>query len=204
MLGHFLEYTSQKVLTEVPIIHFEVDVLLDDLMPSGSEHGRESGETEIGFGGVPVGGEDQHDLHLPTACGFRGLPMQLNQSRTGPFPFRIVYFHASGPCLTMKPSFRSKPAKIKQIRSILFARSEVGQGSLTRIIHERFCCNRGFPAGHPLLRDCHGSRPACGLCGMQAGGLATQSVNVLFTRCPSIATGGTQQTAMNNPGYGQL
>jgi len=39
---------------------------------------------------------------------------------------------------------------------------------------------------------------------MQAGGLATQSVNVLFTRCPSIATGGTQQTAMNNPGYGQL
>jgi len=48
-------------------------------------------------------------------------------------------------------------------------------------------------------------RQACmRLLGMQAGGLATQSVNALFTRCPSIATGGTQQTAMNKPGYGQL
>ena len=39
--------------------------------------------------------------------------------------------------------------------------------SLTRIIHERFCCNHGFAAAASLT----------------AGGLATRSVNILFQVC---------------------
>ena len=66
----------------------------------------------------------------------------------------------------MTPLFISKPANYQQNRSILFARNEVGQGSLTRIIHERFCWApiAFLEQWVPGIRYC--DKPACGFCGI--------------------------------------
>ncbi len=51
--------------------------------------------------------------------------------------------------------------------------------------------------GYPRSRGC--DKPACGLRGMQAGGLAAQSVNVLITRCTHDPL---QEDGNGSPGNG--
>jgi len=61
-----------------------------------AEDGGQGWKAQIGFRGVPVRREDQHDLHLPAAGGFQGLTMQQNQFFGGPFALRILHFHEGG------------------------------------------------------------------------------------------------------------
>ena len=73
--------------------------------------------------------------------------------------------------------------------------------ALARIIHERFCCNHGFAAA---------DKPGRGGHGVQTGGLAVRSVDVLFQVClpPSrlrapVSLGDcaiSPRTVMNNAG----
>ncbi len=63
--------------------------------------------------------------------------------------------------------------------------------TLSRIIHERFCCNRGFAAGHPLLRDCNGSRLACGVAACQRAGSPRATSTYCF-KYASAARGSTR------------
>ena len=56
LLWHPAQDLLEEVLAEVPVVHFEVDVFLDDGMAGLAEDGGEGGKAEIGFGGEP--GED--------------------------------------------------------------------------------------------------------------------------------------------------
>ena len=93
LLRHPAQDFLQEVLAEVPVVHFEVDVFLNDRMAGLTEDGGEGGKAEIGFGGIPVRREDQHDLHLPAAGGFGGLAMEQDQFFGGPFALRILNPH---------------------------------------------------------------------------------------------------------------
>ncbi len=93
LLRHLLEDPLQEILAEVPIVHLEVDVFLDDGMAGGTEHGGKGRQTQIGFGWIPVRREDQHHLHLPPTLGFGCPAMQLDQIETGLFTFGIFDFH---------------------------------------------------------------------------------------------------------------
>jgi hypothetical protein len=72
-----------------------------------AEDGGEGGKAQIGFGGEPIGREDEQDLHLPAAGGFGGLAMQEDQFFGGPFALRILDLH---PGLTL-PANWIKPIR---------------------------------------------------------------------------------------------
>jgi len=93
LLRHLLEDTLEKVLAEVPVVHFQIDVFLDDGMAGGAEDGGQGRQAQIGFGGVPVRRKDQHHLHLPPARGFRRPAMQLDQFEAGFLALGIFNFH---------------------------------------------------------------------------------------------------------------
>jgi hypothetical protein len=62
-------------------------------MAGFTEHGGEGGKAEIGFGGEPIGREDQQNLHLPAGGGFEALAIQENQLFRRSLTLRILYFH---------------------------------------------------------------------------------------------------------------
>src|SRR5207344_3234667 len=95
LLRHPAQDFLQEVLAEVPVVHLEIDVFLDDGMACLTENGGEGGKAEVGFGGEPVRGEDQHDLHLPAAGGFGRLSMELDEFFGGPFALGVFDLHAS-------------------------------------------------------------------------------------------------------------
>jgi hypothetical protein len=58
-----------------------------------AEDGGERGKRKVGFRGIPIGREDQHDLHLPAAGGFKLLAIEEDQFLGGPFTLGILDFH---------------------------------------------------------------------------------------------------------------
>jgi len=93
LLGDFAEDFLQEVFAEVPVPHLQIHVFLDDGVAGFAEDGGEGGEAQIGFGGVPVGREDEHHLHLP-AGGFEGgLALELDQLLGGSVTLRIFNPH---------------------------------------------------------------------------------------------------------------
>src|SRR4029077_13847215 len=84
----------QEVLAEVPVVHFEVDVFLDNGMAGLTEDGGEGGKAQIGFGGEPVRRIDEQHFHLPAAGGFGGFTMEHNQLLGSPFALRILNPHS--------------------------------------------------------------------------------------------------------------
>src|SRR5262249_14516599 len=94
LLRHPAQDFLQKVLAEVPVVHLQIDVFLDDRVASLPKDGGEGWEAEIGFGGEPIGREDEQNLHLPAAGGFRGLSMELNQLLRRPLALRVLDAHA--------------------------------------------------------------------------------------------------------------
>jgi hypothetical protein len=88
-----------------------------------TEDGGEGGKAEIGFGGIPVRREDEQDLHLPAAGGFRGLSMELDQFFGSPFALRILNPHTG---LRSYPLTDKKQSESQGVTGVLYGRGRTG------------------------------------------------------------------------------
>jgi hypothetical protein len=94
LLGHPPQHLLEEVLAEVPVVHLQIDVFLDDGMAGGTEHGSERGQAEVGFGGIPIRRKDQHHVDLsPAGCLLGGAPMELYQFLGGLRPLGVLHAH---------------------------------------------------------------------------------------------------------------
>jgi hypothetical protein len=89
--------------------------------------------------------------------------------------------------------------------SLASSRTAMSDRLLTHMIHERFCCNRGFAAATgPDGGRARRSPPRHTVASTPwsfAAVLARLAWRLSGTRCASTATGGTRRTVMNNAGY---
>jgi hypothetical protein len=154
----------------------------------------------------------------PTACVECGpsnsLDLSLGEWSRLPFTARIerAQFHrarsastkGTWPLPPMLADFFSILLELRRILACGCWPLKAKRGThLARIIHERFCCNRGFAAATSL--------DAVGTASRQAGSPLGRSVNILFQVClpPSwlrapVSLGDcaiSRRTVMNNAGY---
>ena len=71
LLGHAFQHALEKIRAEIPIVHLEVDVLLHHVVPGPTQKRRQRRETQVGLGGIPIRGEEQHDLFPGPAVTLR-------------------------------------------------------------------------------------------------------------------------------------